>query len=466
MHILRIHHSRNIDLSSIPKARGFQNSTPSKAVRLFPGIVDGKYPCDGYGNLILLCSPTYGFSQGSNGHKVNIILNIGENERVKKGPALIYYKTSYTLSFSAVTLIPSIFKLLADLKDSKDSKKMVINMVLDLISIVLVVVGILIWPVVNPSLTEDGKPNDMINTWAFPTGVILASFGWWESFVTERSKIPPIRYLWRLKTNMNEGKTRFVTYLFVSAWKVFYFLILFILFAVNFNNVSSSSVIFDKFKDSMLGNGYKVYSPDTEPIEPNGITNTWMNSKLPWKILATQVCCGFIAYHVGRFACSINIQKLSFALPLTLVMPTTIAGILGLCEVRSGDLMHSNSTGATGSMQGPCRFDNNHFPNHLFYQCPMDYNDPYGYDTIPGYLFVNLFGWVWILLFLAHFWVTFHIWMPKSPKLASTEQLFGTPGYNGLLVDQSLRLNRRSDKGQLDYRLDFESKKSSGNTLY
>ena len=86
-------------------------------------------------------------------------------------------------------------------------------MVLDLISIVLLVVGILIWPVVNPSLTEDGKPNDMINTWAFPTGVILASFGWWESFVTERSKIPPIRYLWRLKTNMNEGKTRFVTYL-------------------------------------------------------------------------------------------------------------------------------------------------------------------------------------------------------------------------------------------------------------
>ena len=210
------------------------------------------------------------------------------------------------------------------------------------------VVGILIWPVVNPSLTEDGKPNDMINNWAFPTGVILASFGWWESYVTERSKIPPIRYLWRLKTNMNEGKTRFVTYLFVSAWKVFYFLILFILFAVNFNNVRDSSVIFDNFKDSMFGNGYTVYSPDTNQyvygsgsgyesvsIVPNGITNTWFNSKLPWKILATQVCCGFVAYHVGRFACSINIQKFSFSLPLTLVMPTTIAGILGLCEVRS-----------------------------------------------------------------------------------------------------------------------------------
>lgn len=384
--------------------------------------------------------------------------------------SFICYKTSYILLFSAVTLIPSIFKLLADLKDSSDSKKMIIKMVLDLISIVLVVVGILIWPVVNPSLTEDGKPNDMINNWAFPTGVILASFGWWESYVTERSKIPPIRYLWRLKTNMNEGKTRFVTYLFVSAWKVFYFLILFILFAVNFNNVRDSSVIFDKFKDSMLGDGYTVYSPDTNQyvygsgsgydsvsIEPNGITNTWNNSKLPWKILATQVCCGFVAYHVGRFACSINIQKFSFALPLTLVMPTTIAGILGLCEVRSGDPRWGGD---------PCRFDNNHFPNHLFYQCPMDYNDHFGYDTIPGYLFINLFGWVWILLFLAHFWITFHIWMPKSPKLASTEQLFGTPGYSGLLVDQSLRLNRRSDKGQLDYRLDFGTKKSSGNLFY
>ena len=319
-------------------------------------------------------------------------------------------------------------------------------MVLDLISIVLVVVGILIWPVINGDFS--GTPDDLINAWAFPTGVILTSFGWWESFVTEHSKIPPIRYLWRLKTNMIEGQTRFVTYLFVSTWKVFYFLILFILFAVNINNVESSSVIFDVFKESMMGNGYTVYTPDSFDTATD--IWSWYDERLPWKVLATQVLCGYIAYLVGKFACSVNIQKFSFALPLTLVMPTTIAGILGLCEVRSGD---------------PCRFNDKHFPNHLFYQCPMDYADPDGYDTIPGYLFVDLYGWAWILLFLAQFWITIHIWIPKSPKLASTEQMFGTPCYNGLLVDESMKLNRRSDKGQLDYRLDFahtRSTRSSG----
>ena len=355
----------------------------------------------------------------------------------------------YPLTSSAVTLIPSIFKLMADLKTTKDSKKMLINMVLDAISIVLVIVGLLIWPAINDD--KSGTPDDLVNSWAFPTGVILASFGWWESFVTEHSKVPPIRYLWRLKTNMIEGQTRYVTYLFVSAWKVVYFLILFIVFAVNVNNVSSTSAIFDGFKDSMLGNGYKVYGPNqTTPWTPenaNGIELIWKDQKLPWKILVTQVCCGYVASAVGKLACSFNIQKFSFALPLTLVMPTTIATILGLCEVRSGD---------------PCVWDNKNFPNHLFYQCPMDYADTLGYDTIPKYLFVDLYGWAWIFLFLAQCWITIHIWMPKSPKLASSEQMFGTPSYNGLLVDQSMALNRRSDKGQLEYTIDLSTKKSSG----
>ena len=35
-----------------------------------------------------------------------------------------------------------------------------------------------------------------------------------------------------------------------------------------------------------------------------------------------------------------------------------------------------------------------------------------------------------------------------SDKLASTEQMFGTPYYCGLLVDQSILFNRRRDGSQ------------------
>lgn len=51
------------------------------------------------------------------------------------------------------------------------------------------------------------------------------------------------------------------------------------------------------------------------------------------------------------------------------------------------------------------------------------------------------------LWFLSQCWIVSHVWFPKSRRLATTEQMFGTPYYNGLLLDQSVMLNRRSDKG-------------------
>ena len=38
--------------------------------------------------------------------------------------------------------------------------------------------------------------------------------------------------------------------------------------------------------------------------------------------------------------------------------------------------------------------------------------------------------------------LTAHIWFPKTPRLASTEQIFGTPMYCSLVIDQSIVFNR------------------------
>ena len=52
-------------------------------------------------------------------------------------------------------------------------------------------------------------------------------------------------------------------------------------------------------------------------------------------------------------------------------------------------------------------------------------------------------GWVWILWLLTQTWITIHIWSPKFQRLERAEILFVSPMYNGLLVDQSMTLNRR-----------------------
>ena len=127
---------------------------------------------------------------------------------------------------------------------------------------------------------------------------------------------------------------------------------------------------------------------------------------LPLKVLATQIGCAYVAYIFGKFACKTNIQIVSFAMPITLVMPVTIAGIFGMCDVKNSD---------------PCAFTS--IPSHVWFQCPSD-NE-----------YMNWFGgfgsWIGILWFLSSIWITRHIWMPKSQRLASTEQMFGRPYFSG-----------------------------------
>ena len=53
--------------------------------------------------------------------------------------------------------------------------------------------------------------------------------------------------------------------------------------------------------------------------------------------------------------------------------------------------------------------------------------------------------WLWIIWFLSQLWITLHIWYPKSSRLASTEEIFGSPYFSSAFIDQSLVLNRRRD---------------------
>ncbi|VDL76918.1 unnamed protein product [Nippostrongylus brasiliensis] len=107
-------------------------------------------------------------------------------------------------------------------------------------------------------------------------------------------------------------------------------------------------------------------------------------------IALVQVAAVFLCYHSSKFACKVMMQRLGFALPMALAVPTTVLVLSTTCTFRSADSCHM--TGA-----------------------------------------------------LTKCWITVHLWTPKHERLARSEKLFILPYFVGAFVDQSLAFNRRRD---------------------
>ena len=98
---------------------------------------------------------------------------------------------------------------------------------LDILAICAQLTGAILWPILQWTDTSKAK-DEMEFAWSLPIGLILASFGWWETFTTnEESAIPFMRFMSRVRTNMISQKngdkylenTRYFTYLWISVWK-------------------------------------------------------------------------------------------------------------------------------------------------------------------------------------------------------------------------------------------------------
>ena len=97
----------------------------------------------------------------------------------------------------------------------------------------------------------------------------------------------------------------------------------------------------------------------------------------------------------------------------------------------------------------PCVYSGD-IPGHIFYQCPANTSS---FDWI-----TDDHAYAWLLWLISSWWLTVHVWFPRSQRLASTSQMFATPYYNSLVLDQSLMLNRRCDDGKDSRRFDFKKK--------
>jgi chitin synthase len=333
--------------------------------------------------------------------------------------------------------IPSFLLLLTRIQKNSEGKSKIswLWLFLDIPALLAQLSAAVIWPTLQYA---NGSTSYHEYPWAIPVALVLVSCGWWETYAEENTGGIIGRWLWEVKKEMLD-RSRYFTYIIVTPLKIATFfggllLSSYLTGTVTNNNpeLSLAEIFFKEFLVSFGNHTYRVLEVIENSINSGigfdeGFKETSfydipISDSLDYVyILVIQISTSYGAYIFAKFASKVQIQTFSFAFPITCVIPVCITFLISGCGMRSTD---------------KCAFVGI-IPNNLFYVCP-EIGDFLTYTWEDDM-------WIFLIWFLSYIWITLHIWYPKSPRLASTEQIFGTPWYEALFIDQSLMLNRRKD---------------------
>ena len=352
---------------------------------------------------------------------------------------------------STFATVPALLSLLSRFKEDDERRLDVswVGVCLDVVSVLVQVSGAGVWclfqylDISQDTLTPHPYP------WAIPLAVILTSCGWWETFTEEESASRLGQLLWDIKSQMLGGSERPPTrdriYTILAPIKLLAFYTSMVLMAWRTNIIDRPSQLTELFTKSFGNHTYRVSSLELEVVGGEQIDDGTMDkvffilydvTQHPLLLLLIQIAASYLAYISSKFASKVWIQTFSFAFPILMVLPFSLTFLFTMCGARARD---------------ECAFEGSafHIPNRLFFECP-DTGDFWSYLW-------NSSTWFAFIWFLSYVWINSHIWFCESVKLASSEQIFGTPWYEGLFIDQSLVMNRRRDgkkKIGLDWSLD------------
>ncbi|XP_014282325.1 chitin synthase chs-2 isoform X2 [Halyomorpha halys] len=326
---------------------------------------------------------------------------------------------------NCVCFIPALLSLLSrntkGCTTGSEKTEVYMKAVVDAVALGAQATGFVVWPIL------EGRERP--NLWLIPATLFCISCGWWENYVSKHSVLGFMRPLWKIKERLK--RTRYFTYIFMSTWKIFSFLILILVARIyRGENINHFFSLFHrgfsahKIRITEIRPTFGSTSlPDLANVTPTGeIVDIDAEYDTAIYILLIQIVAAYLCYIFGKFACKIVIQGFSYAFPVNLTIPVTISLLIALCGLRHDD---------------PCFFQGM-IPDYLFFESPPVY-------------FLNDFiskqhAWIWLLWLLSQTWITLHIWTPKCERLATTEKLFVLPMYDSLLIDQSLGLNRRREE--------------------
>ena len=151
----------------------------------------------------------------------------------------------------------------------------------------------------------------------------------------------------------------------------------------------------------------------------------WQSQTL---VIIVQICSSWTLYSVSKFAIKCNIERIGFALPMTLITPLCLWTLTPLCVNRNKD---------------PC-FYSSSFPKYLFFNCPATISE----DPVAWLFTDDLAFWgIILLLTFSLGWITVDIWHEhEKGLLLETSQIYSKYYYNGLMVDVSIMMNKTSDE--------------------
>ncbi|VDI58932.1 chitin synthase [Mytilus galloprovincialis] len=240
---------------------------------------------------------------------------------------------------------------------------------------------------------------------------IFTSIYWWENFIPKgESESSGMR---QLKRQFCRGKTKVLC--ISICWKMVLTLCVMPVVLVSPScGENCTDFIFIRTTNKQ---GPEIHN-DILNTELTDFRNFCINFNwVPFLIAIVHVVMNGLCYKFAKAACKIIGQRLAFGLPLVLTPPIALSFVLGL-----------QST-ATMSVYG-CEL-----------KFPMWDGDVTNIqEHIDDYWFVLVGG---ILSYLSLLLVTSHVWTPSKERLQPTDKLFVKPLYCGMLLDQSLLLNRR-----------------------
>ncbi|XP_057374919.1 chitin synthase chs-2-like [Daphnia carinata] len=238
----------------------------------------------------------------------------------------------------------------------------------------------------------------LMMNWTLPVSLILISLGWWENHVDKDVPVGFIKFLGRIKENMKE--TRPFIQMFVSLWKLLFFVGTMLIFArVIF--MTQDERVFDANLDHFLLSIKDGFIQFADSLTSANLTS-------PFYVFVIQTTASFLFYCFGTFACKIGVQRYCFALPVTLITPSFIC----MWAVTQFDLLNlCHGCLSTGAQY----FTGGNYQKTVIMIC---------------------LGFIW---FLSQIWITLHIWKPCNTS--NEMETIDTKWYNSFVIDQSMSLS-------------------------
>lgn len=303
-----------------------------------------------------------------------------------------------------VGVVPAILKIFDS--QSEDGRKFYVILA-DVVALVSQISILVLWPIRNLIEYEDVELS-----WTIPVSLLLISVGWWENYINKFTNMGKIGMRLReFKHKVRRMRTKI--YILASLWKIIITMTLMTVMVTAGSKSCLSVLYFDV--------EYAADCPHLVNPSGNNVDSDVLHYNPYWVALVQIIAC-LLCYQFSKTACKVMLQVVSFSLPLMLAAPFIGGLLIASCETWFKD----------GSSL---------MPPYLFWTCDIDGISRGFLETLySDYLLpIALLWWV------SFMWVTFHIWMPRVERLVQTEKLFVQPLYCGVMLEQSLMLNRRRD---------------------